>query len=62
MSFSKKEQPVIETFYKNLPNITTIDVLELKWKTGSIKAVFDTCFDDFDGEKKLTSLLRSYLK
>ena len=52
MYFSKKEQPIIETFYKNLPNITTKDVLELKWKTGSIKAVFDTCFDDFDEENE----------
>lgn len=52
MYFAKQEQPIIETFYKNLSNITTKDVLELKWKTGSIKAIFDTCFDDFDEESE----------
>lgn len=52
MYFSKKEQSIIETFYKYLPNLTTTDVLELQWETGSIKAVFDTCFDDFDEENE----------
>lgn len=52
MYFSKKEQSIIERFYKKLSTITAKDVLELKWNTGSIKAVFDTCFDDFDEENE----------
>ena len=48
MYFTKNEQSVIEIFYKNLSKIGENDVLELVWKTGKIKALFDTCFDDFD--------------
>lgn len=60
MYFSKKEQSIIEKFYKKLSNITEKDVLELKWKTGTVKAVFDTCFDDFD-EKNESDEYTSFL-
>ena len=51
MYFSQSEQSVIETFYKNLTNITEEDDLTLVWNEGQVQARFDTCFDDFDEEE-----------
>lgn len=48
MYFTKNEKSIIQNFYKNLSKIGERDILELVWETGKIKAVFDTCFDDFD--------------
>ena len=52
MYFSKSEQSIIETFYKNLSNITEEDILTLVWSEGQIQAKFDTCFDDFNEENE----------
>lgn len=52
MYFSKNEQPIIETFYKSISDLTENDVISLVWETGEIKAIFDTCFDDFDEENE----------
>lgn len=48
MYFSKTEQSIIETFYKNLSKISKDDILTLVWNEGQIQAKFDTCFDDFN--------------
>ena len=52
MYFSKNEQSIIETFYKNLSRITEEDILTLVWSEGQIQAKFDTCFDDFNEENE----------
>jgi hypothetical protein len=52
MYFSKSEQSIIETFYKNLSSITEEDILTLVWSEGQIQAKFDTCFDDFNEENE----------
>ena len=52
MYFSKNEQSVIETFYRNLSKIQENDILTLIWNEGQIQAKFDTCFDDFNEEKE----------
>ena len=38
MYFSKSEQSIIETFYKNLSSITEEDILTLVWSEGQIHA------------------------
>ena len=48
MFFSKKEQIIIEKFYKEVKNLTENDVLLLIWGNSKVEATFDTCFDDFD--------------
>ena len=57
MYFTKNEKPIIEKFYKSLSEIGERDILELVWETGKIKAVFDTCFDDFDENDEFTSFV-----
>lgn len=52
MYFSKSEQSIIETFYKNLLSITEEDILTLVWNEGKILAKFNTCFDDFNEENE----------
>lgn len=52
MYFSKNEQSIIETFYKNLSKITEEDILTLVWMEGQIQAKFDTCFDDFNEDNE----------
>ena len=52
MYFSKTEQSIIETFYKNLSKISKDDILTLVWNEGQIQAKFDTCFDDFNEENE----------
>ena len=48
MYFSEKEQAIIESFYKNISNLSKDDILTIIWENGEVKARFDTCFDDFD--------------
>ena len=65
MFFSKSEQSIIDTFYKNLSGLTEEDILTLVWEEGQIQALFDTCFDDFNEENEedeFTSFLLKKLK
>lgn len=48
MHFTLNEKSIIEKFYKSLSEIGENDTLDLVWETGTINAIFDTCFDDFD--------------
>lgn len=48
MFFSKKEQIIIEKFYKEVKSLTENDALLLIWENSKVEATFDTCFDDFD--------------
>lgn len=43
------EEKIISTFLKNLNQICGKTLL-LKWDTGCVTAVFDTCFEDMDDE------------
>ncbi len=44
--FSENEKDIVSTFYSSLDEIEDKE-LQLFWETGSVTALFDTCFDDF---------------
>ncbi len=43
------EEKIILTFLTNLNKISG-KILLLKWDTGCVSAIFDTCFEDMDDE------------
>lgn len=49
MFLNPNEERIIFNLYNNLKSIDD-SVVTLIWDTGSIKATFDTCFEDIDDE------------
>ncbi len=49
MFLNKEEERVIRKFYGNIDKVGESTLL-LVWESGSIEAIFDTCFEDYNEE------------
>ena len=49
MFLNQNEEKIVFNLYSNLNNIGD-SMVSLIWDNGSIKATFDTCFEDMDDE------------